>query len=409
MQTRKFIISVATIFLISSFAFGQNENLKNTVNNLAFYNQKKDIKYLGLAKKSIDSLLKVTPDTLNLEITVYKTLVYSSILYLDSLNKLNSQKDLFSQTVSMVDKLSGRKQIYRFNEEFEYIKECLGNLYIKQGFVFLAKSDYLAALRKFQIAQNYIPNFKNLIGYLGYCNYKLGNFNTAGRLFNNLIGAQNTSDEYIEIASSIYKSLGDTTMALDILKKGRMLFPTNKLLIFNEANIYINKKDYSSLNALLPTLLDNYPNNADIAFVVGNCYDHLNKYDDAISYYLTYILLKMNLGLILICGKSEEISDEMVTHINSDSNRNTQSIDLNSTAYEPIFNLGLLFLKKSEFNLKKDNKQDLFQAKQWLEKANEIIPNDVKCLTALQMVYTKTGNQVDLQNINYKLKQINNQ
>ena len=372
MQTRKFIISVATIFLISSFAFGQNENLKNTVNNLAFYNQKKDIKYLGLAKKSIDSLLKVTPDTLNLEITVYKTLVYSSILYLDSLNKLNSQKDLFSQTVSMVDKLSGRKQIYRFNEEFEYIKECLGNLYIKQGFVFLAKSDYLAALRKFQIAQNYIPNFKNLRGYLGYCNYKLGNFNTAGRLFNNLIGAQNTSDEYIEIASSIYKSLGDTTMALDILKKGRMLFPTNKLLIFNEANIYINKKDYSSLNALLPTLLDNYPNNADIAFVVGNCYDHLNKYDDAISYYL-------------------------------------KSIDLNSTAYEPIFNLGLLFLKKSEFNLKKDNKQDLFQAKQWLEKANEIIPNDVKCLTALQMVYTKTGNQVDLQNINYKLKQINNQ
>ena len=47
--------------------------------------------------------------------------------------------------------------------------------------------------------------------------------------------------------------------------------------------------------------------------------------------FLTYILLKMNLGLILKCGKSEEISDEMVTHINSDSNRNTQSIDLNST------------------------------------------------------------------------------
>ncbi len=372
MKGKKFIFSIITLVLISSFSFGQNEMLKNIVNNLALYKQKKDLKFLNNAKKSVDSLLKVAPDTLDLAINVYKNVVNATILYADSLNKLNLQKDLFNQTISSVSKLSGRKQIYKYSSQLEYIKQCLANIYIRQAFVYLYKSDYLNASRIFQNAQNYSQTYKPLTAYLAYCNYKLGNFNTAGRLFNNLIETENTNPEYIETASSIYKSLGDTSIALEIIKKGRKQLPNDKSLLFDEANIYNNKRDYASLALLLPSLLDIFPDNADIAFIAANCYDHLNQSDKAITFYL-------------------------------------KSIDLNNAAYEPVFNLGLVFLKKSEVNLQNNNTLDLMQARQWLEKANEIAPNDANCLLALQMVYTKTGNEEQLKNLNYKLKQINNQ
>ena len=77
MKGKKFILSIIPLLLISSFSFGQNETLKNIVNNLAFYKQKKDLKFLGNAKKSVDSLLKVTPDTLDLAINVYKNVAFA--------------------------------------------------------------------------------------------------------------------------------------------------------------------------------------------------------------------------------------------------------------------------------------------------------------------------------------------
>ena len=48
-------------------------------------------------------------------------------------------------------------------------------------------------------------------------------------------------------------------------------------------------------------------------------------------------------------------------------------------------------------------------AQQWIEKANEISPNDVNCLEVLKMVYAKTGNTDQSEKINNKLKQLTNQ
>jgi len=118
-------------------------------------------------------------------------------------------------------------------------------------------------------------------------------------------------------------------------------------------------------------LLDDNANNADIAFIAANCYDHLDEYDKAESLYL-------------------------------------RAIELNSTQYDPVFNLGLLYLKTSV--LKKDNSagNNLKRAKQWLEKANDISPNDAKCLHLLQLVYTRDGDTDELNKVNYKLKQLTN-
>jgi hypothetical protein len=77
--------------------------------------------------------------------------------------------------------------------------------------------------------------------------------------------------------------------------------------------------------------------------------------------------------------------------------------------YDPVFNLGLLYLKESTLKQERGNTPNNARAAQWLEKANEISPNNVNCLHALQLVYAQAGNQDQIEKVNNKLKQITNQ
>ena len=373
MLNRKIIIPVLIGMFTTSFAFCQSsEVFKPVVNNLALYKQKKNLKFLGSAKKSVDSLFTSKADTLDIKKGVYRAVVYASIVYIDSLNTLKQPANLFDQTIQWVDRISANKKIRRFNDQMDYVDRCIANVYIRIGFTYMSTSDFMNAQQSFLKAQKYAPSFKQLNFYLAYSSNKLGNLQDAAKYYNNLIITDSTKAEYIETASNIYKSMGDTARALEILQKGRKRLPDDKLLLLDEANIYNNQRNYGSLAPLLGPLLDNYPNNADIVFVAANCYDHLNQYDKAESLYL-------------------------------------HAIDLNSSAYDPVLNLGLLYFKISLLKHESESSKNMVNAVQLLEKANEISPNDINALKVLQLIYTQTQNSNQLIKVNNQLKQLNNQ
>ncbi|MDP9078742.1 MAG: hypothetical protein M3O71_15025 [Bacteroidota bacterium] len=372
MNARKVILPVLILSLSTSAAFCQTEVLKGVVNSLAFYKQKKDLKYLAAAKKTVDSLIATKADSADLEKVVYRVVVNSSILYIDSLNKLNQPANFFAQTTDLIDNVSLKRKAYKYQAELDYSKRCLSNVYIRKAFAYMNNSDYTNALQLFMSAQKYTPGFKKLNVYIAYSNNKLGNLQAAAKYYADLVANDSTKAEYVQAASTNYKLLGDTTSALNIIKKGRKLLPNDKTLLFDEANIYSNKKDYHSLAPLIPALLDINANNADIAFVAAVCYDHLNQYDKAESLYL-------------------------------------RSIELNSSVYDPVFNLGLLYLREGAIKKEKGNTPDNTRAAQWLEKANEISPNNINCLQVLQVVYAQLGNQDQINKVNNKLKQLTNQ
>jgi len=370
MINRKVIFPVIAILFTASSAFCQTEVLKGVVNSLAFYNQRKDLKYLSKAKKTVDSLIVTKSDSANLQKNVYKAVVYTSIVYTDSLNVLKQPNDFFAKTIALVNDLLAKKKIYKYQPEMEFCKRCLANTYMRLGFGQMHISDYTNALVSFQKARAYVPSYKEITAYIAYANSKIGNIQEAARYYNILLNTDTLKPEYVYAAVNTYKAVGDTVKALQILQKGRKLLPNDKSLLFEEANIYNNCKDYKALVQLLPQLLDDNTNNADIAFIAGNCYDHLNEYDKAESLYL-------------------------------------RTIELSSTFYDPVFNLGLLYLKVSQ--LKKDDAdKNLSRAIQWLEKANEISPNDIKCLQLLQLAYTREDNNYQLDKINNKLKLLTN-
>lgn len=371
MINRKVVFPVIALLFTASSAFCQTEVLKGVVNSLAFYKQQKDLKYLSRAKKTVDSLIVTKSDSANLQKNVYKAVVYSSIVYTDSLNVLKLPNDFFAKTEMLVNDLLTKKKIYKYQPEMEFSKRCLANTYMRRGFGQMRIYDYINALASFQKVQQYVPSYKEINAYIAYANSKTGNIQEAAKYYSILLETDTLKSEYVYAAVNTYKSVGDTVKALQILQKGRKLLPDDKSLLFEEANIYNNCKDYKALVKLLPQLLDDNTNNADIAFIAANCYDHLDDYDKAESLYL-------------------------------------RTVELNSTLYDPVFNLGLLYLKVSQ--LKKDDNLDknLSRATQWLEKANEISPNDIKCLQLLQLAYANENNQYQLNKINNKLKLLTN-
>jgi tetratricopeptide (TPR) repeat protein len=106
--------------------------------------------------------------------------------------------------------------------------------------------------------------------------------------------------------------------------------------------------------------------------MAANCYDHLNDLDRAELLY-------------------------------------QKAVEFNSTDYNPIFNLGVLYLKKATGKKNSTEYQaNLNQSKTWLEKAVEISPNNETCLKTLQMLYLQTGDSNQLNKVNNKLKQLTN-
>ncbi|OKS86320.1 tetratricopeptide repeat protein [Mucilaginibacter polytrichastri] len=367
MSGRRIILSLFILLFTSPLAFSQTEALKGVVNNLAFYRQQKDLKYLSNAKKQVDSLIKTKKDSSNVPKSVFRAVVYSSILYTDSLNKLGLPANTLDQISVLLDHLSGG---YKYQVELDFSKRCLGNVYIRKGAAAIQDKKYSDALVAFQKAQHFVPGYRRINGYIAYANNKLSNYTDAAKYYTILLNTDTVHSDDVIAAANVYKALKDTSKALQIIQKGRKFLPDDKALLYEETNIYQNKRDYKALEPLLPQLLAKNPTNAELTFMAANCYDHLNEYDRAESTYL-------------------------------------QAIELRNRYYDAVFNLGLLYFK-GYAHQENDKQKNIGRAIQWFEKANTILPNNLQCLQLLQWAYLKTRNEDQLNRINDKLKQLTN-
>lgn len=370
MPGRKIVLSLIIILFTTPMAFCQSEALKGVVNNLAFYRQQKDLKYLSNAKRQVDSLIKTKADSNNLSKNIFKAVVYSSILYTDSLNKLNQPANTLQKVTDLIDAISKKQKIFKYQVELNFSKRCLSNVYIRNGSAFIKLEKYQDALASFQKAAAYAPAYKRIYSYIGYTETRLGNYPEAAKAYSYLISSDTLQTEDVVAAANAYKAMQDTAKALQVIQKGRKVLTGDRALLFAEANILNKKKDYKALEPLLDELIDVNSKNVEVAFMAANCYDHLNDYDRAESMYL-------------------------------------EVIELNSRNYDAIFNLGLLYFKNYSRKAG-DQQKNISRAIQWFEKANTILPNDLPCLELLQLAYLKTRNESQLNRINDKLKQLTN-
>jgi tetratricopeptide (TPR) repeat protein len=184
--------------------------------------------------------------------------------------------------------------------------------------------------------------------------------------------------------SEIFKAEGDTATALSYLQMGRKKYPENFNLIIGETNIYLAAGEKDKALELLKLALTQDDKNPTIFFAVGTNYDQMGNFEEAEKAYLQAISLKAdyfdanyNLGALYV-NKAIEIMDK------------ANALPLNE--------------EKQYVAMKTDADALLVKSLPYLERADELQPNDQYTMRTLKDIYTRLGMVDKLKSINEKLE-----
>lgn len=199
-----------------------------------------------------------------------------------------------------------------------------------------------------------------------------------------------------EVTSELYKMLALSYRNADriedykeTISKARSMFPENEELIREELSIFLENEEYEKAISNIDASLKNDPNNPLFLYIKGTLYySNLKDFDKAKEAYEGALALDPDhadanymMGVLYI-----ERANQFVEKMNK----------LTTSAADT---------KKYE-KLKAEQKEVFNQAKPFFEKANEVNPDDIDVLRAMQQVYFKTGNKDKALEIGEKIKSL---
>ncbi len=196
--------------------------------------------------------------------------------------------------------------------------------------------------------------------------------------------------------SSIYRNDKDTTKALEIIKKGRKIFPSNTDLIIAETNLYLASGKTQQAKDLLEILIQKDPTNQALYYAIGTNYDLI--YND------TTVALIDRLSAFTEAEKNYK-----------------KAIELKKDYFDATYNLGALFYNegvrifqeadkltdmKKYGELQKQFEMMWDQAIPYLESALLLNDTDYNTLISLKQLYSRKNDLDKLKIINDKLSSI---
>lgn len=201
----------------------------------------------------------------------------------------------------------------------------------------------------------------------------------------------------------------DTNLALEALKKGRILYPDNLSLLTQETNIFYAQGKFISLLDNLKIAIKKDPENPLYYLFMGNVYDNLANPKNNITH--KDLEKPANFDTLF---KFAETSYLKV--INLKPNKNDYF-------YTALYNLGAMYNNHGGFieNMKLDKNTDFAKYQKengrksqeyykkaipFLEQALMIKSDDRPTINALRLLYAKTGNQSKEKEFDDKIKSI---
>lgn len=341
--------------------------VKEAMNNFALFTNKGNFSYLETAKKSIDGALLNRKDSSNYKNNLIRGLIYSSLAYVDSTRKLKYVKDPIEETNYSLSFLDNPKLNDENKPQIDYIKTQLSKAWIVKANRALAADKYREAYSNYLSVDSISPDQTIVRHNLALLSERMGLYSRAIYYYEQLISDRRRAlPEYFMALSNLYESR-NSSKAFDVLIEGRKLFPTNKDILFRLINMYADNGSYGLIEPLLKDALKSTPESPQLNYLAGFSYDVGGKPDRAEEYY-------------------------------------KKVIEADADNYDANYSLGLLYLKKylADTN-NSENYQDL--AKKYLSLAGEINPNSVKVLKSLALLYNKSGDMIEQEKVNNKLKQ----
>jgi tetratricopeptide (TPR) repeat protein len=190
--------------------------------------------------------------------------------------------------------------------------------------------------------------------------------------------------EIFSSLADIYKAEGDTAMALQVVGKGREMFPEDFNLLIAETNIYLATNEKEKAMKDLEMALQFDKTNPSIFFAVGTIYDQMgdipaatSAYENAIALKADYFEANYNLGALYV-NQAADILDK--------------ANDLPLDAVK-------------EYDVQKARADEMLnKSVPYLEKALELQPDDVNTMVSLKEIYTRLGLTDKLESINSRLQ-----
>ena len=183
--------------------------------------------------------------------------------------------------------------------------------------------------------------------------------------------------------AEIAKAEGDTAQALQYVKQGREVFPDNFNLIIAETNIYLATGQQEKAMELLQLAIEKDNTNPTLFFAVGTNYDQIGNFEDAAKNYKLAIALNTeyfdanyNLGALYVNRAIEILGEADALPLNEEDKYN---------------------------DMKQQANEMLKESLPYLEKADNLQPDDPFTLRTLKDIYTRLGMLEKLKGINERL------
>lgn len=364
------LISLSLIISLSSFA------QKNKRTSAYMYN--KNAQY-EKAMNAINEAIEHPKTQEDSKTWLYRGIIYYNIA-IDT-NKAVMALDPMAAAVS-AESFAKSKELdpkgSLDNERTLYLLN-LPNIFYQKGSKAYSEADYTSAIENFKQAYN-IAKLDDRVDtvaafYVGMCGVFGENYDVAKEYLKICSDVKyNEPKVYLYYARTM-KNTGDTTAAFEKLDLGRSLFPADKALQLEQAQLYLETGQDQKLVASLKESISEDPQNPNLYRVLGQTYENIGDVDNAVASYRKAIEIKpdfgdaiFNLGAIYVnqaaeiykeandlpfeeTAKYEELKNEADAYLNLALPYLEQSLALN-----PNDEIVIGALKEAYANLKMNDK-----------------------------------------------------
>ncbi len=364
----KQLVLISFLLAAGTWPVIAQSNLKEGNNNFALYNKTKDFKQLEAARKFADEAYKTRRDSANFRNNLLRAMVYSTLAVVDSNRAQKYPSDPADMALSSLKRLNDRQFRQEHETEINYVKRSLANAYLIKANRAVANANYEEALAQYHKVDSISDSAIDVKHNLAVLSTKTGGVDNAVKRYQTFISRQETSSPlYILELASLYKDKGDTRSRFNTLLTGREQFPDNKEILFELINLYLANESYDAIVPLVDEAIAHEPENVNLNYIAGYANEMQGNSNVAKKYYEKVISLDAN---------------------NFDGN----------------FELGLLYLREYVDDPENTDKQN--KAQEYLLKANQIKPSEVNALKSLAVLYSQSGNVIQLERVNNILNQL---
>jgi tetratricopeptide (TPR) repeat protein len=326
---------------------------------------------LDKAKKSIDAAVLHEKTMNDARTWFYKGNVYLAIRLTDQAqyktldpNPLQVSYEAYEKAIKLDEK----------KEYFEDIMQrmmIIGEQFYNVAVEAYTKKNYKDAVTAFETTVNINKNLGRMdtlaMYNTAFVSELAGDNMKAKQYYQNLMKINFKQPLLYSALANIYKSEKDTVMAIEIIKRGRLIYPDDFNLLISETNIYLSKNDIANAQKNLNQAVAKDPSNPTIHFAVGTTWDQMGNVPEAEKAYL-------------------------------------KAIELKPEYFDAIYNLGALYFnqgvkmfetadKETDMDkyakLKAEFDESWKKAMPMLEKAHQLDPKDANTMISLKQLYAR--------------------